>query len=45
MMGFLVVGWGNLKKSLAYGGGFQAAYMVDGMAGVYQYAIRAGVSG
>jgi len=44
-MGFLVVGWGSLKKSLAYGGGFQAAYMVGGMAGVYQYAIRAGVSG
>ena len=27
-MGFLVVGWGSLKKSLAYGGGFQAAYML-----------------
>ena len=31
-MGFLVVGWGSLKKGLAYGGGFQAAaYMVGGM--------------
>lgn len=32
-MGFLVVEWGSLKKGLAYGGGFQAAYMVGGMAG------------
>lgn len=30
-MGFLVVGWGSLKKGLAYGGGFQAAYVVGGM--------------